>query len=186
MNTNYFTFILEYPGVFIGDFLIAPLASVVFAYAIVRWLVGKKFKVANVNSWETLLGILITDVISALTRFFAWRGAWEASAHPGKLELLYLLISAIVAYAYLKFKAKEKSGPTKFAEPNPEVAKQQVVDDPMFAKVAKGIVRKEIDQRLWDKAISFNQQRLAAIAILIFLLHFCFHHLPRHWLTERK
>lgn len=158
MNTKFAEIIFENPSVFIGEFLIVPLPSVAFAYALVRWLLKRNGSVSDGNIWRLARGILITDAISAAIRFFAivtfaGRNAYELNAATGAMGVYYLLIPAVIAYAYLKLSIKQNA-PKENNTCNLVSTVENVEDDLLFAQVAREMTKSEIDEGLWAKAFS--------------------------------
>jgi hypothetical protein len=163
MNTQFLATLFENPSVFVGEFLTIPLGSVAIAYALVWRFTTDEHKTSNGFSKRNLIGILVTDLASAVIRViaiitFAGESAYKPSADSGAMGIYYLVIPAIVAYAYLKLRAnRELTVPNNSASPSANVATLSEADeDALFAQVAKEINSKNIDEALWTKAFSIE------------------------------
>lgn len=161
MNTQFLELIFNNPRVFFSEFIIVPLPSVAFAYALVWWFTSKKNKTSNGITWQNVRGILFTDVISASIRLlaiisFAGRSAYEPSAETGAMGVYYLVIPAIIAYAYLKLIANKELALDNVSTSQTVTKFTKIDEDSLFAQVAKEMASMEIDEGLWTRAYAFE------------------------------
>jgi hypothetical protein len=107
MNTAIIGALLEYPSVFVGMFIVEPLAGAALAYGLV-WLTMRPKdgrRIGNSVFWHacgittTVVGSAIFRVVAMVT--FAGRSAYDPTAEGGVAGFYMLIVPAIFAAAYI-------------------------------------------------------------------------------------